>query len=63
MMNNRLTPLISIVLPSYNDEPIIQPFYQAIVETMESQDDYDFELIYVDDGSSDQSQQTLASLA
>lgn len=56
-------PLISVVIPSYNDEPIIKPFYTAIVETLESQTDYDFELIYVDDGSSDKSQATLAELA
>ncbi len=56
-------PLISVVIPSYNDEPIIRPFYTAIVETLESQTDYDFELIYIDDGSSDKSPVTLAELA
>ena len=56
-------PLISVVIPSYNDEPIIRPFYTAIIETLEFQTDYDFELIYVDDGSSDKSPETLAELA
>jgi len=56
-------PLISVVIPSYNDEPIIRPFYTVIVETLESQKDYEFELIYIDDGSSDKSQVTLAELA
>lgn len=56
-------PLISVVIPSYNDESIIIPFYKAIVSTLESQNEYDFELIYVDDGSSDGSQETLAKLA
>jgi undecaprenyl-phosphate 4-deoxy-4-formamido-L-arabinose transferase len=56
-------PLISVVIPSYNDEPIIRPFYKAIADTLSSQKAYDYELIYVDDGSSDGSQETLASLA
>ncbi|MBI2994961.1 MAG: glycosyltransferase family 2 protein [Gammaproteobacteria bacterium] len=55
--------LISVVLPSYNDEPIIRPFYQAILKVLEGQSRYDFELIYVDDGSTDGSQTTLAEIA
>ena len=56
-------PLISVVIPSFNDEPIIHPFYSAIKETLDAQDLYDYELIYVDDGRSDGSQDTLAELA
>lgn len=55
-------PLISVVLPSYNDEPIIRPYYRAIRACLDSQNRYDYELIYVDDGSTDGSQATLATL-
>ncbi|KGF71697.1 hypothetical protein DO97_16095 [Neosynechococcus sphagnicola sy1] len=60
---SRSQPLISVVIPSYNDEPIIRPFYDAIVQTLGSQLDYGFELIYVDDGSVDPSPHTLSQLA
>lgn len=55
--------LLSIVISSYNDCEIIQPFYQAIVKTLEGQSAFDWELIYVDDGSSDGSVNTLNALA
>ena len=56
-------PMISIVVPSYNDEEIIRPFFSAIIKVLESQSDYYFELIYVDDGSKDGSQETLKEIA
>lgn len=60
---NNTKPLISVVLPSFNDEGIIQPHYEAITSVLNANDKYDFELIYVDDGSSDGSQETLANIA
>jgi glycosyltransferase involved in cell wall biosynthesis len=56
-------PLISVVIPSYNDAGIIMPYYEAITTTLDSEDRFDYELIYVDDGSSDGSQETLARIA
>lgn len=55
--------LISIVIPSFNDNEIILPYYRAIRETLDNQTEFDFELIYVDDGSSDNSIDTLSNLA
>jgi len=55
--------LISVVLPSFNDREIIRPFHAAIMDTLNGQSEYDFELIYVDDGSSDGSQAVLTELA
>ncbi|MGR8919340.1 MAG: glycosyltransferase family 2 protein [Gammaproteobacteria bacterium] len=54
---------ISVVLPSYNDRGIVRPYYDAITELLAGQDDYDYELVYVDDGSTDGSQETLRQLA
>lgn len=54
---------VSIILPSYNDKIIIIPYYKAIIAEIEKQQDYDVEIIYVDDGSSDGSQDVLRDLA
>lgn len=44
--------LISIVVPVFNEQENIQVFYQEVTKTMETLD-YPFELIFVDDGSTD----------
>lgn len=43
---------ISIVVPVYNEEENIEQFYKEICRVMDTQD-YDFELIFIDDGSTD----------
>lgn len=50
--------LISIVVPVFNEEDNLEHFYQAIAEVMGGTQ-YDFELIFVDDGSSDRSREIL----
>lgn len=53
--------LISIVVPVYNEEDNIRHFYECVVKTMEKLP-YEFELIYVDDGSKDRSREILHEL-
>ena len=53
--------LISIVVPVYNEEDNIRHFYEAIREVMEKTI-YDFELVFVDDGSKDTSRPILIEL-
>lgn len=53
--------LISIVVPVYNEEDNIQHFYKAICEVM-GKTGYDFELVYVDDGSKDRSREILREM-
>ncbi len=53
--------LISIVVPVYNEEDNIRHFYGAVCENMAGLA-YDFELIFVDDGSQDRSQAILREL-
>lgn len=53
--------LVSIVVPVYNEEDNIIHFYQAICEVF-SKLDYDFELVFVDDGSKDNSRAILLKL-
>ncbi|MBQ5732983.1 MAG: glycosyltransferase family 2 protein [Selenomonadaceae bacterium] len=52
---------ISIVVPVFNEEDNIEHFYESVCKVMESLP-YDFELIYVDDGSKDRSREILCSL-
>jgi len=46
--------MITILVPAYNEEPNIEPLYQALLPVMSTLDErYDFELLFVDDHSSD----------
>lgn len=53
--------LISIVVPVFNEEDNLEHFYQAICDVMTTTK-YDFELIFVDDGSRDRSREILRRL-
>ncbi len=52
----------SIVVPTYNEEKAMRLFYGAVVPTFESLCE-DFEIIFVNDGSTDKTQQILVELA
>lgn len=45
--------IVSIIVPCYNEDKVINIFYDAIIKVMKSLSNYDFELLFVDDGSSD----------
>lgn len=53
---------ISVVVPCYNEEKTINIFYEKTVPVLE-RTGYEFELIFVDDGSADKSLQVLKALA
>ena len=55
--------LLSLIVTSYNDREIIEPHFKAIMKILHGQDHYDWEVIFVDDGSSDGSVETLKKLA
>lgn len=44
---------ISLIVPCYNEESNIEPFYNAIVDVFQNMPEADFELMYVNDGSKD----------
>lgn len=54
--------LISIVVPVFNEEENIDNFYREVVKNMQDLD-YDFEVIFVDDGSRDATPLILDRLA
>jgi len=52
---------LSIVIPVLNEESSLQPLYEELVEVLKHVTE-DYELIFVDDGSSDQSSQIIEIL-
>lgn len=45
---------ISIVVPCYNEEESLEAFYTAIIDLWKELSSYEYELIFVDDGSKDE---------
>lgn len=55
--------LISIVVPCYNEAEAIPFFYQEVKDVVAQLPDYDFELLFVDDGSSDNTLEVIKNLS
>jgi dolichol-phosphate mannosyltransferase len=53
---------ISIIVPCYNEEAVIQKTYDTITQTMKKSD-FDYEIIFCDDGSTDNTPHILEKLA
>lgn len=45
--------LISVVVPCYNEEPVLGRFYEEINKVSQEMPEVDFEFVFVDDGSRD----------
>ena len=54
---------ISLIIPCYNEEESLPPLYDALKDVTGSMPDYDFEMIFVDDGSKDRTLPILKELA
>lgn len=63
MMDFKTTsePLLSVVLPAFNEEPNVEPMSQRLLKVLSSVGH--FEVIWVDDGSSDGTLEKLEALA
>ena len=46
-------PPVSIVVPVFNEQANLQRFHDAVSEVMQSIGGYDWEFVFVDDGSRD----------
>ena len=55
-------PLLAVVVPVFNEEGNLRAFHEAVSEVMRSLGDYEWEFIFVDDGSRDGSFDVLAGL-
>lgn len=47
------TKLISVVVPCFNEEAVIRVAHKRLVESLSTVSDIDYELIFIDDGSAD----------
>lgn len=56
-------PVISYVLPVYNEGAGVQRFHEALREATDSRPELDFEFVYVNDGSQDNSMELLRELS
>lgn len=55
--------MISIIVPCYNEQEAIPAYYEAMVPIMKQMEPVDFEIIFIDDGSSDASLSLMRELA
>jgi len=55
-------PLISIVVPVHNEEENLRMMHQSVTDVMRVAGEYDWEFIFVDDGSRDQSYRVIEQL-
>lgn len=54
--------LISITIPCFNEEEVLSKTHERLIKILNRIDDLDFEIIYVDDGSSDETPAILRKL-
>lgn len=62
-MNSQTKKRLSLVIPVYFEEAVIEPFYHRSVEALnELEPEFELEFIFVNDGSTDRSQEILLNL-
>ena len=54
---------ISVVVPCYNEEEVLNIFYDEICRVSKQMSEYDFQFVFVDDGSKDHTLDIMKSLA
>ena len=53
--------LISIIIPCYNEEPVLSTLKEALLEVMNQMNHFHFEVLFINDGSSDKTLDILKS--
>ena len=54
---------ISIIVPMYNEEDMVAICYKELKKVMDKEKDYTTEYIFINDGSSDRTEELLAKLS
>ncbi len=54
---------ISLIIPCYNEEESLQPFYAELKRVTGEMAEYDFEILFIDDGSKDKTLSLLKDMA
>jgi len=58
-----MTKSITILIPAYNEEPVLPKLYERLENLAHTESAYDFEFLFVNDGSNDGTLQLLKQLA
>lgn len=61
-MNKENKKLISIVAPCFNEEEVILLFYNELSKVIETQCKYNFEILFINDGSTDNTKDVIVRL-
>lgn len=62
-ISNKNKKLISIVIPTYNEEGCIEDLYRKIKNVISPMSNYEFEIIVIDNNSKDKTQEILRKIA
>jgi polyisoprenyl-phosphate glycosyltransferase len=54
--------LVSVVVPCYNEEAVLEEFHARLTEVLDAACGEDYEIVYVNDGSKDHSEEILRSI-
>lgn len=55
---------VSIIIPMYNEQEVAEKCYEKIIDTLKSiEDKYDYEIIFINDGSKDKTLEILRNIA
>jgi polyisoprenyl-phosphate glycosyltransferase len=56
------SPIVSVIIPCYNEEEVLLACHSRLIQVFEAYDESEIELIYVNDGSSDRTEELLRYL-
>ncbi len=56
------SPIVSVIVPCYNEEEVLLACHSRLMQVFEGYEDHEFELVYVNDGSSDRTEELLRYL-
>lgn len=59
---HRTKTVISVIVPAYNEELVIAQCYRHVSEVFSALDDYELELVFINDGSSDNTQKIIDNI-
>lgn len=55
--------LISLLIPAYNEEPVLEKLFTRLANLANNQKDYEFEFLFVNDGSRDKTLEIIKEYA
>ena len=62
-MSKRIPTLLSVVVPCFNEQEVLNLTHQRLIKALGENSKFDLEIVYVNDGSHDQTEEMLFELA